>query len=700
MKHIAKTAVILSALCAQPSLAEDYALLIGASTYPNLDERFWLKGPANDVALVKTFLTTNISKKFEPSNITVLADGLQDYAAPTLDAIRRAFGEIAQKAQQGDFVYLHFSGHGSQAPALNPDQEQDGLDEMFLPVDVGPWDDTVGTVSNALIDDEIGALIDSIRVKGADVWVVFDSCHSGTATRAVGGVSDETRLRKLDPSVLGVPDIKMVEAETQSRALPNPRERLQEPVEVSDATEGMGRLTAFFAAQTNETTPEKRLPKGDVNRVSQGVFTYSLFETLAERPNITYRQLGQEILRKYGVKNLARSTPLFEGDLDVAVFGNTDKDITLQWPVKIDADKITISAGNLHGLESGAELLLLASAADLSEDALGSVEIISSSTFDSKLAKSADLAEIPKGSYIRKIGISVDFNLTVSVPDGDTSTISALNTAIDVIGKYDLVGPRIKFVANNEEADIRLTIVPEHDGGDAIWMFPSSGYVDDIQLDSTPRISTNDKSAQELAEAISDNLQRISKALNLLKVSQDAESSDLPVLADFNASRFDPDAQEVIEGTKIQIDAIKTPLMLPNDVVGVDMTNDANYPVDYNVLYIGSDYSITHMDNGRLQPGDRLDEDFVLISDKTFGRDRMLVFLTPADEQSAVEDLSFLEQDEVPTKRGGENSEMFGLLAEAGFGQTTRGAVSLKKKTKKNDPKSRVYRLEIDTIPE
>jgi hypothetical protein len=59
-----------------------------------------------------------------------------------------AFADLAARAQPGDFVYLHFSGHGSQAPALDPATELDGLDELFLPVDIGPWNDSIGTVEN------------------------------------------------------------------------------------------------------------------------------------------------------------------------------------------------------------------------------------------------------------------------------------------------------------------------------------------------------------------------------------------------------------------------------------------------------------------------------------------------------------------------------------------------------------------------
>ena len=59
--------------------------------------------------------------------------------APTLAAIRGAFAALTAEVQPGDFVYLHFSGHGTQAPALDPATELDGLDELFLPVDIGPW---------------------------------------------------------------------------------------------------------------------------------------------------------------------------------------------------------------------------------------------------------------------------------------------------------------------------------------------------------------------------------------------------------------------------------------------------------------------------------------------------------------------------------------------------------------------------------
>lgn len=65
------------ALAVLPALArENDALLIGAAEYKNLAEKYWLRGPANDVRLVQTYLTTASPVKFAPQDVLVLADGV------------------------------------------------------------------------------------------------------------------------------------------------------------------------------------------------------------------------------------------------------------------------------------------------------------------------------------------------------------------------------------------------------------------------------------------------------------------------------------------------------------------------------------------------------------------------------------------------------------------------------------------------
>lgn len=190
----------------------NYALLVAATEYPNLPPNAKLVGPNNDADLVRDYLLSSAPVKFEPENVVLLADGIESSGTPARDVIRQKLDDLAAQVKPGDFVYLHFSGHGTQQPAMDPSIEPDGLDEIFLPRDTGQWKDRTKGVPNALIDKEVRDHLNAIRNNGAFVWVVFDCCNSGTMTRAAG-LSDGGEVeRRLLPSVLGIPDSALTEA--------------------------------------------------------------------------------------------------------------------------------------------------------------------------------------------------------------------------------------------------------------------------------------------------------------------------------------------------------------------------------------------------------------------------------------------------------------------------------------------------------
>lgn len=677
-----KKLLITTAFClaALPALAENHALLIGANQYPNLKQDFWLKGPSNDVKLVQTYLTTTAPVPFAPENVVVLADGIEGAPAPTLAAIRAAFADLAAKAQPGDFVYLHFSGHGSQASAQDPASELDGLDELFLPVDIGPWNDSVGQVENALVDDEIGAMIDAIRAKGAHVWAVFDSCHSGTVTRAAPSGDEEVRTRQLPPDALGLP-------EETTRALPqsDPRAQPEAPV---DAGTGEGSFTAFFAAQTNEVTPEKNLPKGKPGRVPQGVFTYTLFETLAEYPGATYGQLGQEVLRKYAVKNLARSTPLFEGDLDAVPFGGPAGPRVEQWQVSVTDGVFTLPAGSLHGLAEGEVLALLPSAAAETTEAIGHVRLAEVDTFTATgMAEGDALPDpLPRGLFLRKTEGSVDFTLTVALPEAGSTPAAAVDAAMAAL--QATTGPRITLVPAGAEADLRLAVIPDSTRPDAIWVLPGTGLAED--LPQTPSVSTGDKDAETLGATLGDTLNTMAKALNLLKLGASVGPGTLDVEVEMQTRQGK--GKPLVPLTR---DAV--PRLLPKDEVHVLARNNMDQPVDVNVLYVAANYEISHWFSGRLQPGDELKQGLFRISDDVLGSERMVVVMTPAQPQSPVEDLSFLAQDALELTRG-VGGGLEAALRDAGFGETTRGAVALDD-AEEDGPSPGIIQIEVRTVP-
>eukprot|EP01037_Dinobryon_pediforme_P028814 gene28814-32225_t len=201
------------------------ALLVGVSDYPKeAVGDLQLAGPRNDVALM---IDTIGRLGIAAGDAIVLADGLEQTGStrkadglPTHAAIMAALARLAAASRPGDFVLVYLSGHGSQQPDLDPARravpKSDGLDEIFLPIDIGHWDDGVASVRNALVDFEFGAAIRAIRVSGATVFVVVDACHSGTMPRNAPG---DAVARRVPPAVLGVSDAALAEAHRRAAAL-------------------------------------------------------------------------------------------------------------------------------------------------------------------------------------------------------------------------------------------------------------------------------------------------------------------------------------------------------------------------------------------------------------------------------------------------------------------------------------------------
>jgi hypothetical protein len=665
----------------------NHALLIGAQAYPGLDKALQLGGPGNDVALVAEFLQNNPAARFAPEDVTVLADGIEGGTPPTLANIRAAFADLTAKAAPGDFIYLHFAGHGSRAPALHPETETDGLDELFLPSDVGKWDSYVASVENALVDDEIGELIDVLKAKDVVVWAVFDSCHSGTVTRGAPTGGEEVRQRKVEPASLGIPQdvLDNAEAVTMRGKAPGGA-----PKKMLDAKpSGKGSLIAFYAAQSTETTPEMRLPAGKKGRKSHGVFTWTIFEVLAEYPGMTYRQLGQEVLRRYAAKYMVSPTPLFDGDLDRAVFDIGDSEAIRQWPIAVADGAAEIPAGQLQQLADGDLLAVLARPIDKVEAAIGYMRVEGATALSATLAPAAkgddapvDLTAIPEGAYARRLDAGVDFGLTIAAPatDGIAPEIAEpAEAAIKAVAEHAGNGLRATFVAPGEAADLRLAILPpdmiKKDGGDAalehhLWLLSPTGDVVITGSAKSPSIDLAGKTVEEAGEALADNLTRIARATNLLKLGASAATQPLDVAVDL----------QMRSGAAAQfagLEPASVPVLVPGDQVQLRLQNRMEVPIDMNVLYVGSDYSITHMYAGRVQPGDTFQKTALRITDGSFGRERMIVIATPAKPQTAVENLAFLAQDAVPQTRGGPGSAFRAALTEAGFGAKTRGAASM-----------------------
>lgn len=98
------------------------------------------------------------------------------------------FQKLAKRCLAGDIIYIHFSGHGQRMTDIDGDEE-DGLDEAWIPYDGYLQYGHKDRGEKHLVDDEIGLLLTDIRNKiGASghLLVAVDACHSGDSSRDIG----------------------------------------------------------------------------------------------------------------------------------------------------------------------------------------------------------------------------------------------------------------------------------------------------------------------------------------------------------------------------------------------------------------------------------------------------------------------------------------------------------------------------------
>ncbi len=151
------------------------ALLIGINQYKTIQS---LSGCINDVVNVRDTLVSTAGLKV--SDIQMLQD-----ADATTANIRKGLGDLGAGAVQGQRLWIHFSGHGSQLLNTDP-SEPDGLDEVLCPHDYD------GQPSNAIRDDDLIQCLTAIPAT-SDLIVTLDCCHSGDYSR--GGPAVRTPHR-------------------------------------------------------------------------------------------------------------------------------------------------------------------------------------------------------------------------------------------------------------------------------------------------------------------------------------------------------------------------------------------------------------------------------------------------------------------------------------------------------------------------
>ena len=160
------TALTLGTRSAPPRVNR-HALIIGISRYAEPET------PPLPGARIDKESATQMAQAMQvpPSNIRYLQD-----EQATGGNIRQALQELTDKVQEGDRVFIHFSGHGTRYN----DPVAGSCVEALLAYE--------GGMSSMITNREMADMLKTMTNKTDKLFVMYDACHSGGVVRAAASV--------------------------------------------------------------------------------------------------------------------------------------------------------------------------------------------------------------------------------------------------------------------------------------------------------------------------------------------------------------------------------------------------------------------------------------------------------------------------------------------------------------------------------
>lgn len=308
-----------------------HALIVAIGNYP-LETDWNPISSLNDVKLIKDALGKQGFKNF-----TVLEDSMA-----TKKDIVAAITELTLRVKKDDIVVVHFSSHGQQIMDNNND-ELDGYDEAIVAYGAPSEYDALYKGENHLRDEELGGLMDQLRLKlgpNGDVLLFVDACHSGTATRGPGGDAKAVKRGGRAPFAPKgyVPEIKQG---SETLLVDNQPFSNVNPADLAP-------MVVLSAAQADEVNYEYS---------NQGSLSLAISRSLNNlTPNFTYRAFFSRIMKEMSLL-APKQNPAIEGSIDRGLFGGKsiaqDKYYTIY---SLRGTYLNLNGGQLTGIFDGSKV--------------------------------------------------------------------------------------------------------------------------------------------------------------------------------------------------------------------------------------------------------------------------------------------------------------------------------------------------------
>ncbi len=320
---------ILMSLIFQTASAQQNkkALIIAIGDYPK--ETDWAPiSSVKDISLI-----SNALAKQGFSNI----DSIKNEQS-TKAGIVKALEDLAKNAKAGDIIVVHISSHGQQIDDNNGD-EMDGYDEAIVAYGAPMYSDDGYKGENHLRDEELGELLDNIRIKigpTGDLMVFLDACHSGTGTRGsekARGGAEPIHIAGANKQIRnGEDNNNLFESTSQSRGDNSP----------------MSPMVVFSGARASERNFEYK---------GYGSLSTAIARSFNQlNAGMSYLVLWANIMKEMSVI-APDQHPEAEGDLKRELFGGKVVQAPKYYTIlSAERNYITLFGGKINGLFKDAEI--------------------------------------------------------------------------------------------------------------------------------------------------------------------------------------------------------------------------------------------------------------------------------------------------------------------------------------------------------
>ncbi|MGC3972535.1 MAG: hypothetical protein QM775_35865 [Pirellulales bacterium] len=541
----------------------------------------------------------------------------------------------------------------------------------------------VGATIPGIRDDEIERRLTAMRDRGAFVFFLADTCHSGTLTRGPAEEDAGTTARHVPTEDFLTPD-ELRDAKSKAKHADHARQ------EVPPTATSRGGLAAIYAVPPTAVEQEQPMPPPDARRDAPryGRLTYTLHHVLAQsEAPLTYRELAQQIAWQYRRWDFL-PFPLLEGSaLDREVLGKREwQDRSSLVLTRDEAGALMLNQGATHGLTVGSLLRVLPPiGAGESGDSLGQVVVREVLPFTARCEPSktnavsdSQVESWPNPARCELVarGQSVDV-ARVRVREQATGAKNAIKESAGHLRVLlQLVSAPYRLAKADETADLYLDVGPAN-----VTLHTGTSYDQ-----AAPSYSWSPVD-EALPDRLADELHRAATARNLLRLA----APEAPKEGKFQSGEvglaIDLERATSPQGPWTPIDDVAPPRLTRGDLLRVTLRNVGVSRLDATVLYVDAASQIQSLypTFRAAQAGayntiapQQSQEVVVRINDSTVGLEDVLVLAVPHVPPLAAH-FAFLQQPGLTTAdlqrhRGAAGSPLDALLSQSLGGTRTRRA--------------------------